>query len=152
MTFVFSSEFVSMRIIQELYQLCCEKRFSASPVTKLVPPPRTTLYKYLIIPKEGQPRPPPQLQQPQTPNYENRPTTNPFAQLSTSTDQRPPEVKRRTVHTEQEGRPRSGTQPFLQQVEQLQPLSSMRSGNGSTTTRRAYQPKQDEQVEEEEQQ
>ena len=149
-----SSEFVSMRIIQELYELCCSKRFSANRVTKLVAPPRTTLYKYLIIPKEDQPRPPPQphMQQPQTPNYENRSTMNPFEQIKTSqifsTDQRPPEIKRRTVHTEQEGRPRSGTLPFLQQTEQLQSLSSMRSGNGSTTTRRVYHPKQDEQVEE----
>lgn len=149
-----------MRIIQELYQLCCVKRFSAKTVKKRVPPPRTTVYKYLIIPKEGKPSPPPepQMQQPGTPNYETGPKTNPFRQPSQSqmisTDQRlpPPEIKRRTVYTEQQGRPRSDTLPFLEQTEQLQPLSSMRSGNGSTTARRVYHPKHDEQDEEEEEQ
>ena len=148
-----------MRIIQELYQLCCQKRFLAKIVPKLVPPPRTTVYKYLIIDK-GKPSPPPapEMQQPGTPNYETGPKTNPFTKFPQSqmisTDQRlpPPEIKRRTVYTEQQGRPRSDTLPFLEQSEQLQPLSSMRSGNGSTTTRRVYRPKHDEQEEEEEEQ
>jgi hypothetical protein len=150
--FLFSSEFVSMRVIHDLYQMCCEKRFSAYPVQKLTPPPRTTLYKYLVIPKEGQPpRRPPQMQQPTTPNYETRPTTNPFEQFTISqptTDGHqpppPPEIKRRTVYNEHEARPRSDTLPFLEHTEQLQPLSTMRSGNGSTTTRRVYHPRHDE--------
>lgn len=147
-----------MRIIQELYQLCCKKRFLANPVTKIAPAPRTIVHKYLTNPdKIKRPRPPPesQMQQPGTPNYETGPRTNPFIQSQMiSTDQRlpPPEIKRRTVYTEQPGRPRSDTLPFLEQPEQLQQLSSMRSGNGSTTTRRVYRPPHDEQEEEEEEQ
>jgi hypothetical protein len=154
-----------MRIIHDLYLMCCEKRFKGYPVEKLPVAPRVTLYKYLVIPKEGQPTarqalPPssPQTQQPKTPNYENRPTGNPFAQYSTShpttTDHQPPappEVKRRTVHTEHEGRPRSNTLPFVEHTEELQPLSTTRSGTGSNAKRRVHHPKHD-QTEEEEQQ
>ena len=71
------------KILHDLYQLCCEKRFTANAVEKLQPLPRTTLYKYLVIPKEGQPPPPPQIQQPKTPTVETRPSTNPFAHPST---------------------------------------------------------------------
>jgi len=161
--FLFSSEFVTTRVIQDLYQLCCSKRFTPNAVEKLAMPPRTTLYKYLVIPKEGQPPPPPpQTQQPKTPDYETRPTTNPFAQHpippSSSNDQHRPEVKRRISHnltnTEHEVRPRSGTLPFIEHSEPLQYISTMRSGNGVTPARRAqYHPKYDEQegeIEEEE--
>jgi hypothetical protein len=152
------SEFVSQKILHDLYQLCCEKRFTANPVEKLQPLPRTTLYKYLVIPKEGQPpQPPPQIQQPKTPTVETRPSTNPFAHPSTylSPEHQPPEIKRRTSHNssqmEHEQRPRSGTQPFIEHPEQLQHLSTMRSGNGGTR-RAQYHPKFDEQQEEEEEQ
>ena len=160
-----------MRIIHDLYQMCCEKRFLPYPVEKLPVAPRITLYKYLVIPKEGQPTarqplPPPaavtssspQTQQPKTPNYENRPTSNPFAQYSTAQPTNndhqppgPPEIKRRAVRTEHDPRPRSDTLPFLEHTEQLQPLSTMRSGNGSTTTRRVHHPKHDHQEEEQQQ-
>lgn len=146
-----------MRIIHDLYQKCCEKRFSAYTVQKQTAPPRTTLYKYLVIPKEGQPPPrPPQMQQPTTPNYETRPTSNPFAQFPsshpTTDDHQPQPLPRRSVYTEHEPRPRSDTLPFLEHTEQLQPLSGMRSGNGSTTTRRVHHPRHDEEQQEHQQQ
>jgi len=160
--FYYSSEFVSTRIIHDLYQLCCSKRFTANAVEKLPPIPRRTLYKYLVIPKEGQQPPPtPKIEQPKTPDYETRPTTNPFAQhpipLPSSNDQHPPEIKRRITHnpthTEHEIRPRSGTLPFIEHTEPLQYISTMRSGNGLTPARPVqYQPKYDEQEEEEEKQ
>lgn len=165
MNFVlFSSDFVSTRIIHDLYHLCCSKRFRANNVERMPIQLRTTLYKYLVIPKEGQPPPlppiPAQIQQPKTPNYETR-TTNPFKPHPTpqpsTDDQHPPEVKRRishnSSHTEHEPRPRSGTLPFLEHTEPLQHISTMRSGNGGlTTTRRVHHPKYDEQEEEQEEQ
>lgn len=162
------SEFVSTQIIHDLYQLCCSKRFSANPVEKLAVPPRTTLYKYLVIPKEGQPPPPNALDEPpKTPTYETRPTTNPFATQSKSHppttiyDQQPPEVKRRISHNsssiEHEPRARSDTLPFLEQTEPLQHISTMRSGNqhnnnnNSISRRSQLHPKYDVQEEQEEQ-
>jgi hypothetical protein len=164
--FLFSSEFVTTRVIQDLYQLCCSKRFTPNAVEKLAMPPRTTLYKYLVIPKEGQPQPPPpppppasQIKQPKTPDYETRPATNPFAQhpmrQPSSSDQHPPEIKRRISHnsapTEHGIRQRSGTLPFLEHTEPLEHISTMRSGNGIPITKHVYHPKHDEQqVQEEE--
>ena len=150
------SEFVSTKILHDLYQLCCEKRFTPKPVEKLQPLPRTTLYKYLVIPKEDQPPiPPPEIQQPKTPFVETGRSTNPFAYPSTylSPEHKPPDIKRRISHTssqmEHGTRPRSGTQPFVEHTEELQHLSSMRSGNGGAR-RTQYHPKFDEQQEEEE--
>ena len=163
-----NSEFVATRIIHDLYQLCCEKRFKANAVEKLEKTPRETLYKYLIIPREGQRiRQSPQnaaqgvvqMQQPKTPNFETQPTTSPldprsWAQ-STSGDQQRPEPKQRTMvpsksQTEQPGRPRSNTQAFIPDVSQLQTLSTMPTGdnnggsNDSTTKQRVRHPKPDE--------
>lgn len=168
-SFRVSSEFVSTKIIHDLYQLCCEKRFKGNDVQKQVQPPRITLYKYLVIPKEG-PQPPapptltppppppappphqPSIEQPRTPTEETRPSMNPFVSRygasSTRTDQQaPPEVKQRVsysnnnnnnaTYTEHEGRPRSGTLPFVENLEPLQHLSTMRSGNGSMPPRHA---------------
>jgi hypothetical protein len=161
------SEFVSTRIIHDLYQLCCGKRFRPDPVQIRPAPARTTLYKYLVIPKEGQqpppppPPPPPQTSQPKTPTVETRPTTNPFAQQPLPEPplnyQQPPVIKRRISHnvspTEQQIRPRSNTQPFIEHTEPLQHISTMKSGNGTTTSRRnQLHPKYDEEVVEEEQQ
>ena len=160
-----NSEFVATRIIHDLYQLCCEKRFKANAVQKLQKTPRETLYKYLIIPREGQRIRPPQdfasgvvqMQQPRTPNFETQPTTNPLDPrsgiLSTDRDQQRPEPKQRTnvpskSQTEQPGRPRSNTQGFLPDVSQLQTLSTRPSGdnnggsNDSTTKLRVRHPKQ----------
>ncbi|CAF4190473.1 unnamed protein product, partial [Rotaria magnacalcarata] len=57
-----------------------------------------------------------------------------------SNNQQPPEIKRRTFHnssnTEREARTRFGTLPFLPQAEQLEQISTMRSGNGSVAPRR----------------
>ena len=138
--------------------MCCEKRFRPNEVDKLTPPPRTTLYKYLIIPKEGPTAPPSgslpshppppvpksYIDPPRTPTEETRPTINPFVQRalphSPQNEQQPPEIKRRTSHsssvTEHEMRPRSGTLPFIEQTEPLQQMSSMRSGHGAKTNRR----------------
>lgn len=143
-----------------MYKLCCEKRFTASDVQIIKAPPRTTLYKYLVIPKEGQPRPLSQLQQPKTPNHEVSPKANPLLKYSfgqpmvrPTNNMQPPEIKRRISHSsnvEQGPRPRSNTLPFADHTEDLQLLSTMRSGNGngSTTIRRA--PHNDQVVEEEE--
>ncbi|CAF3581906.1 unnamed protein product [Rotaria sp. Silwood1] len=158
-----ASELVATRIIHELFQLCCEKRFIPNRVEKLEIPPRVTLYKYLVITKEGQPPPPPQqqLQQPKTPNYETRTKTNPFAAHAsvapsafTSISQQPPEIKRRTSHQPSQlvnqPRARSDTLPFFDQTEALQHLSTTRSGNGSISSRRAqYSSHHDEQEEQE---
>ncbi len=149
------SEFVSTKIIHELYQKCCGKRFSRLPVKTLTPPTRTTLDKYLLIDKGKQPpsQPSPQIEEPKTPTEETRPSGNPIAQLYASypkSDQQRPEIKRRTTQNssfvEQEPRPRSDTQPFTDSTELLQHLSTMRSGgNGPTPTRRVqYHPKYDE--------
>jgi hypothetical protein len=151
------SEFVSTKIIHELYQICCAKRFLPFPVETLTPPPRTTLYKYLVIPKEGQqppPPPPPEIKEPKTPTEETQPSGNPFAQRYApypQSDQQPPEIKRRTTQNssfiEHETRPRSDTLPFINPTEQLEYISTMRSGgNGPATTRRnQHHSKHDEQ-------
>ena len=167
--FRFSSEFVSTKIIHDLYQLCCEKRFKGNVVKTLVQPPRITLYKYLVIPKEGpQPNPPETrppssaLDPPRTPTEETRPSVNPFESRgphrSSRTDQQaPPEVKRRisynnntnnTTDTGRQQRSRSGTLPFVENLEPLQHISSMRSGNGSVPARHVQSlPESDEQDE-----
>ncbi|CAF3568513.1 unnamed protein product [Rotaria sp. Silwood1] len=158
-----ASELVATRIIHELFQLCCEKRFIPNRVEKLEIPPRVTLYKYLVITKEGQPPPPPQqqLQQPKTPNYETRTKTNPFAAHAsvapsafTSISQQPPEIKRRTSHQPSQlvnqPRARSDTLPFFDQTEALQHLSTTRSGNGSISSRRAQYSSHHEEHEEQE--
>ncbi|CAF1264985.1 unnamed protein product [Rotaria magnacalcarata] len=124
-----ASEFVSTTIIHKLYRKCCEKRFAPNQVEKQQPKAHTTLYKYLVIPKED-PSHPPQLEQPKTPNHEV-PIKNPVAEHAfivpteySSNNQQPPEIKRRTFHnssnTEREARTRFGTLPFLPHAEQLE--------------------------------
>lgn len=49
---IYFSDFVATKILHELYELCCGKRFRANIVEKAQPIPRSTLYKYLTIPKE----------------------------------------------------------------------------------------------------
>ncbi|CAF2579098.1 unnamed protein product [Rotaria sp. Silwood2] len=161
-----ASELVATRIIHELFQLCCEKRFIPNPTEKAELQPRVTLYKYLVIPKEGQPPlyPPPQLNQPKTPNYEAQQKTNPFITHSSvaptgysSNYQQPPEVKRRTsynsAYTEHQSRARSDTLPFVDQTAALSHLSTMRSVNGSISPRRPqYSPQHEEQEEQEQDQ
>ncbi|CAF0852886.1 unnamed protein product [Adineta ricciae] len=129
-----ASDFVSTKLIHDLYQKCCDKRFFANEVEEKLPPPRTTLYKYLIIPKEGQPglkpEPRPELQQPRTPDDASHPGGNPFA-LRRINDQQPPEVKRRMVrNTSSDGQPqrgRSNTLPFNQFPQPLQHIPSTRN-------------------------
>ena len=52
--FFLFSDFVATKIIHKSYVICCEKRFRAFEVEKRERASRATLYKYLIIPKEGQ--------------------------------------------------------------------------------------------------
>ncbi|CAF3331295.1 unnamed protein product [Rotaria socialis] len=160
-----ASEFVSTKIIHDLYEKCCEKRFAGNEVEIQQPKAHTTLYKYLVIPRDGPPRPPPpQLEEPKTPNNEVAMKTNPFIEHSSiapteysSNNQQPPEIKRRISHntsnTEREARTRSDTLPFLPHIEQLQPISAMRSGNGSVAPRRAqFYPQHEEHEEQHEDQ
>lgn len=139
-----NSEFVATKIMHDLYQICCEKRFRGNPVKKPTPPPRTTLYKYLVMAKEGpQPPPPPpsaETEEPRTPTLEKQMLPNPLSPRSfpqsTVHDQSAPEIKRRTTVNNGNGngnqglRDRSGTLPFVEHFEFTQPVSSMRSGNG----------------------
>ncbi|UJR28448.1 hypothetical protein I4U23_009688 [Adineta vaga] len=148
-----ASDFVSTKLIHDLYQKCCEKRFIPDEVPERPQSKTTTLYKYLVIPKEGPADPPSsqsdiQPQQPPTPNIETRPRTNPLAQP-------PPAIKRRTPHstvsTEQPSRTRSDTLPFLEQPEPLQHISTVRDGNRSNNSRHAQlHPRFDEHHEENE--
>jgi hypothetical protein len=149
------SEFVSTKIMHDLYQLCCNKRFSANVVEKMTPPSRTTINKYLVMQKPKEDQPPPPIETPKTPTIETRRSTNPWADPSThlSPDYHPPEVKRRTSHNSSHidhgQRPRAGTEPFIEHPEQLQHISTMRSGNGAAPERRVqYYPKHDEREEE----
>ncbi len=48
------SDFVATRILHKLYESCCEKRFRPYKVKEIESAPRTTLYKYLIPPKDKQ--------------------------------------------------------------------------------------------------
>ncbi|CAF0770459.1 unnamed protein product [Adineta steineri] len=154
-----ASEFVSTKMIHDLYQMCCNKRFKPYDVQIMTAPLRTTLYKYLVIPKEGQPPPePPETEQPKTPTIETRPSVNPLIQRyqsHTTNDQHPPEVKRRTSQNpssaDHQTRPRSDTLPFLEQPEpvQVQYASTTRRGNGMQSTKRIQQyPQYDEHEEE----
>ncbi|CAF3234642.1 unnamed protein product [Rotaria socialis] len=71
-----ASDFVATLILHHLYEKCCEKRFRSNEVQTKMPAPRTTIYKYLIMPKE---EPAPQqlrLNQPITTNNETQRTTD----------------------------------------------------------------------------
>ena len=95
------SDFVATRILHELYRLCCEKRFRPYHVQKIQPEPKTTLYKYLIIPKEAPTPPEPQLLQPSSPDQPLASSTNSSA---------PPPLPRL----------RSGTLPFITSTDEQQ--------------------------------
>ena len=125
--------------------MCCEKRFRGNPVQKPTPAPRTTLYKYLVMAKEGPqpPRPPSaETEEPRTPTLEKQMGPNPLSPRSfpqsTMHNQPAPEIKRRTSTNNGNGngngnqgmRDRSGTLPFVEHFDFTQPMSSMRSGNG----------------------
>ena len=143
---VFNSEFVSTKIIHDLYQMCCEKRFRGNSVEEPAPRPRKTLYEYMVMPKEDPPppRPPPsvQIEEPRTPTLEQQMRPNPLSPRafpqSTMYDQSAPEIKRRTTTNNGNGngngnqgmRERSGTLPFVEHFEFPQPTPSVRSGNG----------------------
>lgn len=43
---------MATRVLHQLYQLCCTKRFRPNEVKEAPPISRKTLYKYLIIPKD----------------------------------------------------------------------------------------------------
>jgi len=128
------SDFVATRILHELYQLCCEKRFRPFDVEKPQPLSQTTLDKYLIIPKDAHPKPEPQLLQPTTTDNEIESTTNQFVPRplprSSSKDEQLTERKgvksRNSSQTEPETRSRSGTLPSLQGTS-TQQQSSKRS-------------------------
>lgn len=126
------SDFVATRIVHELYKMCCEKRFRPYEVTKEEPVFRRTLYKYLVIPKESKEPPEPQVLQPETPNHETAPKTNPFAprplpRSSSSEDKssnRKQDKSRDTTENEIKKRSRSGTLPFVQALEGKQKTSN----------------------------
>ncbi|CAF1175930.1 unnamed protein product [Didymodactylos carnosus] len=61
-----ASDFVSTRIIHELYERCCAKRFTPNPVSRQRETAKTTLYKYVIVPKVS------------ADEKENHTDTNPF--------------------------------------------------------------------------
>jgi len=147
-----ASEFVSTKIIHDLYQLCCTKRFRANIVQKQEQPLRKTLYRYLVMQKEGisgppppppAPRPPPEAsEEPKTPSIEKQKLTNPLYSSnyshSTIHDASVPQVKRRTTfnngQNEYEPRQRSGTLPFIETINTSQPTPAVRNGNGTITT------------------
>jgi len=97
------SDFVATRILHKLYELCCEKRFRPYEVQKVEPVPRTTLYKYLIIPKEKQ------LSSEQAINNLLAPRPLP---RSSSNNDRLSETSRSFSRSQHEIRSRSGTLPF----------------------------------------
>ncbi|CAF0991758.1 unnamed protein product [Rotaria magnacalcarata] len=71
-----ASDFVATKLLHCLYESCCKKRFRANEVQKETPAPRTTLYKYLIIPKEEPAPRQLRLDQPTTMNNETQLTTD----------------------------------------------------------------------------
>ncbi|CAF0883770.1 unnamed protein product [Rotaria sordida] len=95
-----ASDFVATRVIHHLYELCCEKRFRPYEVQQEKPPPRTTLYKYIIIPKEAPIPLQPELEQPTIPFDEMQRTNNssapPLAPRSSRKDDKSSEKKRET--------------------------------------------------------
>ena len=123
-----SSDFVATRIMHELYKLCCEKRFRPYEVQQLKQEPRTTLYKYLVIPKEAHEPPKPQLLQPETPNQdsassENSSAPRPLPRSSSKNnnkDQSSETSEESSSSAEQRARSRSGTLPFIQGTEAQQ--------------------------------
>ncbi len=127
------SDFVATRILHELYDSCCAKRFRRDPVSEEKPVRRPTLYKYLVIPKEEQTPSQAQLSQPKTPDLDSAPKTNPFAPRSSSKDNQSSE----TLQSEPKRRSRSGTFPFIETTEAQQQLSK----------RSQSRPKQDEEEE-----
>ena len=83
--------------MHQLYESCCQKRFRPFKVHEEQPIPRTTLYKYLIIPKGEEISTQPQLDQPVTSNSETQRIDNPLAPRpfprSSSKDHRSSETK-----------------------------------------------------------
>jgi hypothetical protein len=98
------SDFVATRILHKLYESCCEKRFRPYKVKEIESAPRTTLYKYLIPPKDKQ-----------------LPSEQPISNLlaprslprSSSNNDPLSETSRSFSRSQHEIRSRSGTLPFI---------------------------------------
>ena len=109
------SDFVATKILHELYQLCCEKRFRPHEVKEVKIEPRTTLYKYLIIPKERQPPPLSESEDIQ-PTITNT-VVRRSVPRSSSNDNGLSSKKQDSSSTETKSRSRSATLPFLNDIE-----------------------------------
>jgi hypothetical protein len=124
------SDFVSTRVLHNLYKLCCKKRFRADDVQIIEPVPRVTLYKYLVIPKDN---PPASSEQATTDSR------GPYLlPRSSSNDDQSSEAKRRPSRIDQKTRSRSDSLPSIQEsaLQQKQPQAAKRSKS---------RPKHDEQ-------
>ena len=146
-------------MIEKLYKECCRKRFKPKKVVIGKSCSRTVLTKYIVIPKHNaiQDEHKSSRDIPQTPTIESRPQRNPMEEL---VEQQPyrswndPQiqlVKRNVTQNnndkqpERRGRPRSDTLPFSQHGENLEQISTMRSGYMPSGTFSALQQQYEDQ-------
>ncbi|CAF3413793.1 unnamed protein product [Rotaria sp. Silwood1] len=126
-----ASDFVATRVLHHLYELCCEKRFRPYEVRPEKPVPRTTLYKYVIIPKEIPVPEQSELEQPTIAVDETLRTTNSFAppllprssRKDGQSSEKKQEKSRNLSHTEHETQSSSDKVSFLEDIKTQQPLS-----------------------------